>query len=96
MMVGRRFLTDKGLSDKERKNFAILDAIRKRGPMARTDITKLTGFNIVTVSNYIDHYIKKGLVFEGGYDTSTGGRKPMLVDLNQKATYVIGVSFDMA
>ena len=58
----RRVLTSDGLSDKERKNFAILNTIRRRGPIARTEISKLTGFNIVTVSNYIDQYIKKGLV----------------------------------
>lgn len=86
---------DRELSDRERKNFIILDIIRKKGPIARTDITKLTGFNIVTVSNYIDHYIEKGLVSEEGYDTSTGGRKPMLVNLKQKSAYAIGVGFDM-
>ena len=83
------------LGDREKKNLLILDAIRKKGPIGRTDISKLTGFNIVTVSNYIDHYIKEGLVSEGGYDTSTGGRKPMLIDLNYKSAYVIGVGFDM-
>ncbi|MBU4375905.1 MAG: ROK family protein [Candidatus Omnitrophica bacterium] len=83
------------LGDKEKKNLLILDAIRKKGPIGRTEISKLTGFNIVTVSNYIDHYIKEGLVSEGGYDTSSGGRKPMLVDLNYKSAHVIGVGFDM-
>ncbi|MDD5680485.1 MAG: ROK family protein [Candidatus Omnitrophica bacterium] len=83
------------LGDKEKKNLLILDTIRKKGPIGRTDISKITGFNIVTVSNYIDHYIEDGLVSEGGYDTSTGGRKPMLVDLNHKSAYVIGVGFDM-
>ncbi|MFH0839713.1 MAG: ROK family protein [Candidatus Omnitrophota bacterium] len=83
------------LSDKEKKNLLILDAIRKKGPIGRTEISKLTGFNIVTVSNYIDHYIKEGLVSEGGYDTSSGGRKPMLVDLNYKSAYAVGVGFDM-
>ena len=92
----KRFFSDYGLTDKERKNFAILDTIRKKGPIARTEISKLTGFNIVTVSNYVDNYIKNGLVGEEGYDTSSGGRKPMLVNLNPKAAYVIGIGFDMA
>lgn len=83
------------LGDREKKNLLMLDCIRKKGPIGRTDISKMTGFNIVTVSNYIDHYIKEGLVSEGGYDMSTGGRKPMLVDLNYKSSYVIGVGFDM-
>jgi predicted NBD/HSP70 family sugar kinase len=94
-MAVRKLFTKKELTDRERKNFAILDTIRKRGPVARTEITKITGFNIVTVSNYIDHYIKEGLVSEEGYDISSGGRKPMLVNLNQKSGYVAGIGFDM-
>jgi len=84
------------LGDREKKNLLILDAIRKKGPVGRTDISKITGFNIVTVSNYIDHYIKEGLVSEGGYDTSSGGRKPMLVNLNHKSAYFIGVGYNIA
>ncbi len=95
MATLRKLATNGELSDRERKNFAILDTIRTKGPIARTEITKITGFNIVTVSNYIDHYIKEGLVAEEGYDTSSGGRKPMLVNLNQASAYVIGLGFDM-
>lgn len=95
MTAVKRFFADTELSDRERKNFAILDTVRKSGPIARTEISRLTGFNIVTVSNYIDHYIKQGLVSEEGYDSSTGGRKPMLVDLKHKSAYAVGVGFDM-
>ena len=83
------------LSDKERKNLAILEVIRKEGPISRTDISKVTEFNIVTVSNYVNHYIKKGLVIEGELDESTGGRKPVLVELNAKAAYIVGVGLNM-
>lgn len=95
MRAAKSMFPSKELSDKERKNFAILDTIRKRGPIARTEISKLTGFNIVTVSNYIEHYLKKGLVSEEGFESSTGGRKPMMVNLNQKSAYVVGLGFDM-
>jgi predicted NBD/HSP70 family sugar kinase len=88
-------LRDRVLTDKERKNLAILEVIRKNGPISRTDISKITEFNIVTVSNYVNHYIKKGLVIEGELDESTGGRKPVLVELNPKAGYIIGVGLNM-
>lgn len=86
---------DRILSDKERKNLAILEVIRKEGPISRTDISKVTEFNIVTVSNYVNHYIKKGMVVEGELDESTGGRKPVLVELNAKAGYIIGIGLNM-
>ena len=74
----------------------ILDAIRKRGPLARTDVSKGTGINIVTVSNYIDSYIKQGLVIQRGLDTSTGGRRPLLVELNSQAGYAVGIGMNVA
>src|SRR3989338_8552689 len=91
----RQMLRDRVLTDKERKNLAILEVIRKNGPISRTDISKITEFNIVTVSNYVNHYIKKGLVIEGELDESTGGRKPVLVELNPKAGYIVGVGLNM-
>jgi len=88
-------LKDRILTDKERKNLAILEVIRKNGPISRTDISKMTELNIVTVSNYVNHYIKKGLVIEGELDESTGGRKPVLVELNPKSGYIVGVGLNM-
>lgn len=95
MMLKQVLLKDRILTDKERKNLAILEVIRKNGPISRTDISKATELNIVTVSNYVNHYIKKGLVIEGELDESTGGRKPVLVELNPKAGYIVGVGLNM-
>ena len=94
-MLKQVLLKDRILTDKERKNLAILEVIRKNGPISRTDISKATELNIVTVSNYVNHYIKKGLVIEGELDESTGGRKPVLVELNPKAGYIVGVGLNM-
>jgi len=88
-------LQDEILSDRERKNLTILELIRRRGPLTRTEISKETELNIVTVSNYINNYIEKGLVLEGGLDVSTGGRRPVMVELNPKAGFVIGVGVDL-
>ena len=94
-MIKQILLKDRILTDKERKNLSILEVIRKNGPISRTDISKITELNIVTVSNYVNHYIKKGLVVEGELDESTGGRKPVLVELNAKAGYIVGVGLNM-
>lgn len=96
MAIAKKVLSDEDLTDKGRKNLVILDTIRKNGPLARTDVSKITGINIVTVSNYIDNYIKAGLVVQRGLDTSTGGRRPLLVELNSQAGYVIGVGINVA
>ncbi len=79
------------LTDRQRRNLEILDSIRKNRLISRAEISKTTGINIVTISNYIDTYLKKGLIFERGLDISTGGRRPELVEINPRYGYVIGV-----
>ena len=79
--------TYKDISERKRKNLAILDCIRRKGEVSRSDISKESGINIVSVSNYIMSYIKKGLVLECGRDVSTGGRRPELVRLNLRLLF---------
>lgn len=91
----KRLLDQVELNDHERKNLQILDTIRKKGPIARAEISRLIGLNIVTVTSYVDQYIKKGVVKEVGVDVSSGGRKPTLVDLNPSAIFLIGVGINV-
>lgn len=92
-MVRRRsmLLKEHELTERQQKSFQILELIRQRGPLTRTELSQGTGFNIVTVSNYVNQFIKDGLVSERGFDISTGGRKPVLVELNAKAGFVVGI-----
>ncbi len=77
--------------DRERRNLAILELIRKKGPISRAEISRALGSNIVTVTNYADYYIKKRIILEVGFDMSSGGRRPELLELNAKSAYVVGV-----
>lgn len=88
-------IKDEILSDRERKNLSILEAIRRNSPLTRTEISQLTGINIVTVSHYVDSFVTNGLVLEVGLDVSSGGRRPGLVELNSKAGFVIGIGMDL-
>ncbi|MBI2094897.1 MAG: ROK family transcriptional regulator [Candidatus Omnitrophica bacterium] len=91
----RRLLDQMELNDHEKKNLQILDTIRKKGPIARAEISRLIGLNIVTVTSYVDQYIKKDVIKEVGIDVSSGGRKPTLVDLNPEAIHLIGVGLNL-
>ncbi|MBI4598334.1 MAG: ROK family transcriptional regulator [Candidatus Omnitrophica bacterium] len=91
MITRRSLLVQHRLTEREEKSFQILELLRQRGPLTRTEISQGTGFNIVTVSNYIAQFINRGLVIERGFDVSTGGRKPILVELNAKAGFSLGV-----
>ncbi len=90
-MAYRALYKSDHLTDRERKNIILLDVIRRNGPIAKTDISRITQFNIVTVSNYVEHYIDQKLVSEKGLDISSGGRRPELVELNGDWGCLIGV-----
>ncbi len=79
------------LTEKERRNLSILDAIRRGGEISRAEISKITDLNIVTVSNYVSKYVKDKMVFETGLDISTGGRRPELLKLNRQYGYSMGI-----
>ena len=90
-MKRRNLLSQHHLTEREEKSLQILELLRRRGPLSRTELSQGTGFNIVTVSNYLTQFIQHGLVSERGFDISTGGRKPVLVELNAKAGFVVGI-----
>ncbi len=83
------------LNEKEKRNITILDILRRRGPISRPDISRSMGINVVTISNYIDDFIKHNLVYEKELDVSEGGRRPTLLDLNNQAGYIIGVGLNL-
>lgn len=91
MIRRRNLLTQYQLSEREEKSLRILELLRQRGSLTRTELSQGTSFNIVTVSNYVNHFLEQGLVSERGFDVSTGGRKPILVELNAKAGFTVGV-----
>ena len=82
-------------SEKEKRNIEIFDILRKRGPISRSDISQGMGINVVTVSNYIDDFIKGKLVYEKDLDVSEGGRRPVLLDLNPRAGFAVGVGLNL-
>ncbi|MFH0876799.1 MAG: ROK family protein, partial [Candidatus Omnitrophota bacterium] len=89
------YFKGENLSERARKNLFILDAIRRRGPISKTDISSLIGLNVVTISNYIDDFLRHKIVFEKEFDVSKGGRRPLLLDLNTSAGYAVGIGVNL-
>ncbi|MGE5307945.1 MAG: ROK family protein [Deltaproteobacteria bacterium] len=93
-MAQINFQTDE-LTEKEKRNVDILELLRKRGPISRPDISKEIGINVVTISNYVDDFIKHNLVYEKELDISEGGRRPVLLDLNPQGGYIVGAGLNL-
>lgn len=85
MKIERRNLfTLNRLSEREKKNIEIFDLIIKKGSVSRTDVSRATGINMVSISNYVKEYIDRALVLEKGFDISSGGRKPELIEIDAR------------
>lgn len=69
----------------------VLDTIRQRQPLSRTDISAAIGLNKATVSSLVSELIDSRLVAEIGPGESSGGRKPTLLLFNRSAGYAIGI-----
>ena len=69
----------------------ILNIIRTYGPIARSEIAKMTKLTPPTVTNLVNELLEEGLVVEGQAAPSSGGRKPILLSVVVDRYYVIGV-----
>lgn len=91
MMRMEKFSTANKSLIKDMNTSTILQIVRTKGPISRAEISKLTGLNPATVSSNTANLMEIGLVRETGIGVSSGGRKPLLIELNPGAYYVIGV-----
>ncbi len=69
----------------------VLNAIKTHGPIGRADIARRTGLSPATVTSISAKLISQRLVLEKAAGDSSGGRPPILLVINPKGGYVIGI-----
>ena len=69
----------------------VRDMIRRRGPIARYEIARETGLTASTVTVIVAELLEAGAILEVGHAESSGGRRPILLELNARAAYVLAV-----
>lgn len=70
---------------------AVLKVIKDNGSLSRADIAKLTGLTPASVTNITKFLIEDNFLVESKIGESSGGRPPIILELNPNARYVIGV-----
>lgn len=70
----------------------ILEIIRKQGPISRSEIAELTKLTPATISNISKELLKVEFIIETRLGESTGGRPPVMLELNPEAAFVIGIN----
>jgi glucokinase-like ROK family protein len=69
----------------------VLNSIKTHGPIGRADIARKTGLSPATVTAISAKLIAQGLVLEKAAGDSSGGRPPILLVINPKGGYVVGI-----
>jgi N-acetylglucosamine repressor len=69
----------------------ILNVIKTHGPISRADIAHMTGLSPATVTSITGLLIEEDLIFEKATGDSSGGRPPILLALNPRGGFVIGI-----
>lgn len=69
----------------------VLNAIKAYGPIGRADIARRTGLSPATVTSISAKLISQDLVLEKSAGDSSGGRPPILLVINPKGAYVVGI-----
>lgn len=68
-----------------------LEFIRRDGPQSRPDLAIKTGLGRTALTQRLTVLQEAGLVMEGEYGESTGGRNPRLLRLNASAGLILGL-----
>src|SRR5690242_9355735 len=70
---------------------SLLNLIKSEGPVARTRLAELSGLSLATISYITGDLLERNLLLESGAAESTGGRKPVLLEIRPEGGYAIGL-----
>jgi len=80
---------------KELNKAAVLDLIRRNKRLSRKELADLTGLSPTACGCITRELIKDGYLHETGQGESTGGRKPVMLELKPNSYYAVGFDIGM-
>lgn len=69
----------------------VLDLIRAQGPISRVALAETTGLTQATMSTVVRQLMSEGLVIATGRGESTGGKPPVMLDVNRGSRFAVGL-----
>ncbi|WP_163537961.1 ROK family transcriptional regulator [Gracilibacillus sp. YIM 98692] len=76
---------------KKENKALVLETIKEHYPISRASIAQVTGLNKGTVSSLVSELIDEKLIHESGTGKSSGGRRPVMLFLNESAGFTISI-----
>src|SRR5699024_419292 len=74
----------------------IVNLIIKKGPLSRSQIIKTLKISQPSVTRLTEQLINKGIIVECGVGISSGGRKPVFLNINPDYSYLFGIELGRA
>lgn len=78
-------------SIKMNNKFIVLQTIRNQEPISRAAISQQLNLTKATVSNLVEELIAEEYCYQLGPGKSSGGRRPVMLQFNEKAGFAIGI-----
>lgn len=69
----------------------VLYLIRDRGTITRAELMEITHLSATTISSLVNVLIDSEFIHEAGIGVSSGGRRPVMLQFNYNARYLLGV-----
>ncbi|GHO46738.1 ROK family transcriptional regulator [Ktedonospora formicarum] len=69
----------------------VFNLIAEEQAISRTKLAKKSGLPAATITRIVANFISAGLVLEVQSETSSGGRRPVLLSINPSSGYAVGV-----
>lgn len=79
---------------KEYNQAEILDLIRLKKAVSRAELSELTGLTPTATGIIVSNLLERGLIDESGTGESSGGRRPVLLELKPSSYFSVGVDVD--
>ncbi|HAJ9394389.1 TPA: ROK family transcriptional regulator [Listeria monocytogenes] len=79
---------------KDINRYTVLNLIREKGEITRTEIAKKCDFGMSTLTYILDDLQQEGIILEGAETSSTGGRRAKLVRFNKDYGFVVSVKVE--
>ncbi|HBL36931.1 MAG TPA: hypothetical protein DDZ55_09005, partial [Firmicutes bacterium] len=70
---------------------SVLRVLYKEGSCSRSELSKLTGISLPTITRILTELLRKSYVVPVGHEQSSGGRRPELFRLNSNQLMIIGI-----
>jgi len=82
---------ERSLEQRRIRKHAVLNVIRKRGPISRSEIARILKFNVPHTSELVEDLLAERLVYEEKPRIIPRGRWPIPLRLNASAASVLGI-----